>query len=170
MKQVKLSEFRKVAREYKSSFNKDDLKSGETGWISGFPDQSADGTVSVRSENGITITISEKDVIEIIEYERKYYLRVSPGIHILTKWESINQLRPLPSRSPCNCGSDEDKVVEKVSRPDFGGFKSPLSISLGDPCIQCHIVWEEQWCELQTGERFKCYVPKQVCENVCIPA
>ena len=173
MKKADYSAFQDAAQENVQPDVDELLDVGETGWLLGRPIESDKGTVALQTPEGFQILVSKRDVIEYREHNDQFFLRIKYGTSVVTRLENVKNIVPSRPGEPCDCEDRDTSPPAQLQQLRQGD--NTIGDTIDDiirilKCIRCEIVYEEVWCELEGGIRFRCYKPVIRCRNICVYA
>jgi len=140
------------------------LDEGETRWFAGRARKSSDETTCLVTENDLEITIRDDDILEIVEDEGIFLLRIRNEADIVLQLRAATK---ASLNSGCDCAHTNAQTQASGSThagigifgSGDGGDTAP-----GFPSCVLRIVWRCKWA--RTGPYIKVCIPYpvQVCD------
>lgn len=139
---------------------REQIAEGEHVWLAGPPRSSEEGTVAVGSASGFVSVVSEDDVLEVLEDEDQFYVRISSDTNVLVRLEQVLKARPSPK---CPCCSGEAASMRASSGSGSLGERAPVPI----PPLYCwtEVTFECVW--VRVGTYSKVCVVTPIARRVC---
>ena len=166
-KSKSLSELKKDAINNKSESIKELIELGNTYWYRGCPVDAPDEVIALRLENGITIQLNEKDIIDVKKQDKLYMVQVKEGTNFMASFQMTAQVGSQKE----SCGCDSHSTSEKEGESQTGTIPSSMSKIFDDdlfqrPGLGVRLCWGVPYVTE------KCYTYTNNCgklERYCIP-
>jgi len=164
-----LSTFKEAAKRRTIPSVETRIAEGESGWLRGQPIAAKKDLISIQTRNGTVITLAESAVVEYVQSEDEFFIRVKRGTNTVVRLETTLSLDPRRPEKSCDC----DKTGEPTASFKSGQNSNVGPIADTGPVIQCPYLvcgfeWVEKLCLVPgKGEVVKCYALELMCTDLC---